>query len=137
MIGTTLSVFCIVLGHAQLEGSGPCRSYKGSHLALMVEILAGALAGGAVENKGSSANWGNLIIAIDPGKLGSSPEGFCSSVTALLQRVKGARRAPGVRDITLPGERGSLHAGNSSPSALVLSCLAQGSTAIGSSQTSH
>ena len=73
-------------------------------------------------DKGRSANWGNLIIAIDPGKLGSSPEGFCSSVTALLQRVKGARKAPGVQDITLPGERGSLHAGKSSPSALVLNC---------------
>ena len=121
MKGTTLLAFCIVPGHAQLVGYGLCRSYKGSHLALMVEILAGALAGGAVEDKGSSANWGNIIIAIDPGKLGSSPEGFCSSVTALLQRVKGAQKAPGVQDITLPGERGSLQAGRSPPSAAVIS----------------
>ena len=125
--------FYVVPGQAQLEGYGLYRSYKGSHLALMVEILAGALAGGAVEDKGRLANWGNLIIAIDPGKLGSSPKGFCSNVTALLQTVKGARKAPGVQEITLPGERGSRHAGKSSCPVLVFSCLVQGSTAIGSS----
>lgn len=73
----------------------------------MVEILAGALAGGAVLDKTRSANWGNLIVAIEPGKLGGSTQDFCAKVTALLQRVKGARLAPGVEEVLLPGERGS------------------------------
>ncbi len=96
---------------ARHESSLECRSYKGSHLALMVEILAGALAGGAVQDKAQSANWGNLIVAIDPGKLGGSRQEFCAKVTALLQRVKGARKAPGVQEVLLPGERGSQCAG--------------------------
>jgi LDH2 family malate/lactate/ureidoglycolate dehydrogenase len=37
------------------------RSYKGSHLALMVELLAGPLVGGAVVDKATSDNWGNLV----------------------------------------------------------------------------
>ena len=88
------------------------RSYKGSHLALMVEILAGALAGGAVQDKAQSANWGNLVMAIDPGKLGGSTQDFSAKVTALLERVKGARKAPGVEEVLLPGERGSRCAGH-------------------------
>ena len=59
----------------------------------MVEILAGALAGGAVQDKVHSANWGNLIMAIDPGKLGGSTQDFSAKVTALLQRVKGAQES--------------------------------------------
>lgn len=98
-----------VLG--QLSSVLCARSYKGSHLALMVEILAGALAGGAVEDKTRSANWGNLVMAIDPGKLGNSAGQFEGRVSTLLQRVKDARKAPGVHEIILPGERGSRHAG--------------------------
>ncbi len=87
------------------------RSYKGSHLALTVEILAGALAGGAIQDKARSANWGNLVIAMDPGKLGNSAGEFEGRVSTLLQRVKAARKAPGVHEIILPGERGTQHAG--------------------------
>ena len=94
------------------ESSSRRRSYKGSHLALMVEILAGALAGGAVQDKVQSANWGNLIVAIDPGKLGAGTQDFSAKVAALLQRLKGARLAPGVKEVLLPGERGSRCAGD-------------------------
>lgn len=78
----------------------------------MVEILAGALAGGAVQDKAQSANWGNLIMAIDPGKLGGSTQDFSAKVAALLQRLKSARLAPGVKEVLLPGERGSRCAGD-------------------------
>lgn len=44
-----------------MEQSNGCRSFKGSHLALMVELLAGPLVGGAVADKASSGNWGNLV----------------------------------------------------------------------------
>jgi L-2-hydroxycarboxylate dehydrogenase (NAD+) len=35
------------------------RSYKGSHIALMVELLAGSLTGAAAEDKGTAQNWGS------------------------------------------------------------------------------
>ncbi len=90
-----------------------CRSYKGSHLALMVEISGGGPGGGRSPRQGArSANWGNLIVAIDPGKLGGSTQDFSAKVTALLQRVKGARKAPGVEEVVLPGERGYRFAGD-------------------------
>jgi LDH2 family malate/lactate/ureidoglycolate dehydrogenase len=46
------------------------KSYKGSNLALMVELLAGPLVGAAVADKLTERNWGNLIVALDPGLLG-------------------------------------------------------------------
>ena len=89
----------------------------------MVEILAGALAGGAVQDKVHSANWGNLIMAIDPGKLGGSTQDFSAKVTALLQRVKGARKAPGVEEVVLPGERGYRFAGDAADHSGSGQCL--------------
>jgi len=46
------------------------KSYKGSNLALMVELLAGPLVGAAVADKLSEKNWGNLVVALDPGLMG-------------------------------------------------------------------
>lgn len=95
------------------------RSYKGSHIALMVEILGGALAGGDVEDKWQRKNWGNLILTIDPEVLGQPLGEFTDKVGKLLERVKAARPvpvpqlAPGKEEeattrastVTLPGER--------------------------------
>lgn len=36
----------------------------------MVELLAGPLVGAAVADKLEERNWGNLVMAIDPGLLG-------------------------------------------------------------------
>lgn len=69
------------------------RSYKGSHLALMVEILGGALGGGDVEDKWAKANWGNLVLAIDPELLGPR-DAFVAKVQAIVARVTGAKRFP-------------------------------------------
>jgi len=44
-------------------------SYKGSALALFVELLAGPLVGAAVADKMEEKSWGNLTIAIDPALL--------------------------------------------------------------------
>ena len=86
------------------------RSYKGSALALLVEILGGALAGGAVEAKVAARNWGSLVAAVDPAALGDAAA-FRARVSALLRRVKAARRAPGVSEIRLPGENSEELAG--------------------------
>eukprot|EP00798_Chlamydomonas_sp_ICE-L_P026364 gene26364-17457_t len=63
------------------------KSYKGSNLALMVELLAGPLVGAAIADKVEEKNWGNLV--------------------AVLGRVKNAEKQPGVAEIMLPGERGN------------------------------
>lgn len=95
------------------------RSYKGSHIALMVEILGGALAGGDVEDKWERENWGNLILAIDPEVLGQPLDAFTEKVEKLLERVKRAKpvpppaqgeggglaTTPTTAGVTLPGER--------------------------------
>lgn len=97
------------------------RSYKGSHLALMVELLAGALPGADMEDKHNKHNWGSLVIAIDPKILGPV-EGFQERAEVMCNRVKNAKRLPTNDDLSktgsssppssanspmyLPGERG-------------------------------
>lgn len=81
------------------------RSFKGSHLALMVELLAGALTGAAMEDKLHSKNWGSLIIVIDPELFGPKEE-FVARANAMCERVKSAKKLEGVEEIVLPGERG-------------------------------
>lgn len=72
----------------------------------MIELLAGPLVGGAVQDKLGSRNWGNLMVALDPAILGN-PEKILHDVQLMLGRVKGARKAEGVKEIMLPGERGA------------------------------
>lgn len=80
----------------------------------MIELLAGPLVGGAVQDKLGSRNWGNLMIALDPAILGN-PETILHDVQLMLGRVKGARKAEGVKEIMLPGERGDRLSGNRVP----------------------
>eukprot|EP01065_Artemidia_motanka_P035907 TRINITY_DN4380_c0_g1_i3.p1 TRINITY_DN4380_c0_g1~~TRINITY_DN4380_c0_g1_i3.p1 ORF type:complete len:854 (+),score=286.12 TRINITY_DN4380_c0_g1_i3:59-2563(+) len=88
---------------------GAIRGFDGGHkssgLALMVELLAGALTGAAVEGKKAARSWGNLVICLNPSLLGGA-EALAGRVETVLRRMKGARRLPGVSEITLPGERG-------------------------------
>jgi LDH2 family malate/lactate/ureidoglycolate dehydrogenase len=81
------------------------RSFKGSHLALMVELLAGALTGAAMEDKSAAKNWGSLVIVIDPAVLGPVEE-FQEKAAAMCERVKHAKQLPGSPEMCLPGERG-------------------------------
>ena len=81
------------------------RSFKGSHLALMVELLAGSLTGAAMQDKGVSKNWGSLIICIDPSILGPK-EDFLDKCQEMCDRVKNAKLLDGEEEIFLPGERG-------------------------------
>ncbi len=84
------------------------RSYKGSHIGFMVEMLAGALTGAAMENKGPARQWGSLIICIDPAVFGTLEE-FQANAAVMVERVKNAKVLPdhseGDRTV-LPGERG-------------------------------
>jgi L-2-hydroxycarboxylate dehydrogenase (NAD+) len=85
------------------------RGHKGSHLALIVELLAGALTGAAMSNKHDKQNWGSLIIAIDPAILGNT-EDFKERAMEMCNRVKNAKKLPGQEnsEIYLPGERGDI-----------------------------
>ena len=85
------------------------RGHKGSHLALMVELLAGALTGAAMSNKHDKQNWGSLIIALDPAILGPIDD-FQERAMEMCNRVKNAKRLPGHEEteIYLPGERGDI-----------------------------
>lgn len=80
--------------------------HRGSGLALVVQILASAWVRADYFNS-DSANAGNLVIAIDPEILTPS-ESFTKEVSNILKRVKSARKAPGVSEILIPGERGNL-----------------------------
>ena len=82
--------------------------YKSSNLALMVELLAGPLVGAAIADKMSEKNWGNLVVVIDPNLLGQAE--FEKRAAAVTERVKNAKKMPGVNEILLPGERGDAFA---------------------------
>ena len=85
------------------------RSHKSSGLALMVELLAGAFSGCAIEDKRASASWGNFVLAIDPKIIWGDDDGFGTfkdRVQTVCSRVKSAKILEGVEEIFLPGERG-------------------------------
>lgn len=76
---------------------------KGSGLALMVELLTGALAGGGLPGAADAdSNRGTLLIALDPAAFGQD---VAAGAEATLAAMKGARPEPG-GEILLPGERG-------------------------------
>ncbi len=81
------------------------RSYKGSGLALICEILAGPLVGAACCGLGDSkGNWGHLIFGIDPELLMDRGQ-LKKTVADIVRKVKSTRRLPGVEEIFVPGEK--------------------------------
>ena len=80
-----------VLAGAQLCFGG----YKGAAIALMVELLAGALIGDvfsfeatAKDNKdGGPARGGEFLIAIDPGRCASNPGGQLAHAEGLFAKI--------------------------------------------------
>ena len=83
------------------------RSYKGSSLAMMVEVLAGPLIGSAwIDNKTFEEEWGSVFIAVDPNLL-IDTEVFKNNTSDLVSKIKAARTAKGINEIRLPGERAS------------------------------
>ena len=71
----------------------------------MIELLAGAITGAAMSDKGTAANWGSLVIALDPEHLGGRAQSL-AAVQEMCTRVTAAHRLDGVSRIYLPGERG-------------------------------
>lgn len=78
------------------------RDYKGAGIGMVVEIMAGPLVSAAyAELKGE---WGALFIAIDPDLL-VDVDDFKTSTSDLVRKIKTSRKAAGVKEIRLPGER--------------------------------
>mmetsp|Transcript_137171 Transcript_137171/g.273690 ORF Transcript_137171/g.273690 Transcript_137171/m.273690 type:complete len:337 (+) Transcript_137171:90-1100(+) len=77
--------------------------HKGAGLSLMVELLAGALSGGAVlgqvESKKTAKSWGHTVIAIKPGML---TDGFEEKAASICGTVKASGD-----NVRLPGESSS------------------------------
>ena len=85
----------------------PFGGYKGAALSLMVEVLAGPLAGAGAAGVGDAKrDWGNLALALDPGLLVERAD-FQREVAQLAAALKAGERLAGVEAILLPGERGA------------------------------
>jgi len=83
------------------------RSYKGSALAMIIEVFGGPLVGAACAGVGdNNTNWGHFLIAFDPELLGNRDE-FLNNVTILIENVKAAKKLPGIGEIFVPGESGN------------------------------
>ena len=94
------------LDGALLPAGGP----KGSGLAIMVDLLTGALAGESVGtgvkgtmNTDQGITKGDMFMAIDPGAVGSLDR-YVDSVNALAAEVHGSQPVPGVEKVLMPGE---------------------------------
>ena len=79
------------------------RGFKSAGLALMVQIIGGALVG-ADFNK-ESKNDGNVVIAINPEAL-IGTKTFIKETTKMTQAIKQAKKIEGVDEVLVPGERG-------------------------------
>ena len=89
---------------AALKGSvRPFGGHKGFGLALITQILAGALVNAATVPP-PGADYGLLIIAIDPTSFVPLSQ-FKAEVDTLIMHVKENRREEGVTEILIPGER--------------------------------
>lgn len=83
--------------------------HKGAGLALCVEILAGALSGGAVlgqvDSKALARNWGHLMIAVRPSALTDDFEKKASSVIDAVKTSGEGIRIPGERSAKTAADR--------------------------------
>lgn len=84
---------------------GGDQAYKGFGLSLMVEILTGALSGGAAAREEKFPKLGNCVfmLLIDPARFGGTDH-FVSEVTQLIEYVRSCPRVEGVDEIILPGD---------------------------------
>ena len=83
--------------------------HKGAGLSLCVEMLAGALSGGAVlgqcESKKAAKSWGHTFIAIKPSALVDDFESKAASILAAVKASGAGIRIPGENSIKVARER--------------------------------
>jgi L-2-hydroxycarboxylate dehydrogenase (NAD+) len=86
----------------------PVGGHKGFALALVIELLTGALTGSPVGLESNPhehvrGGVGHLVIAIAPGMFGGA-EAFLASAAALAEMVRLAVGATSIDEVTLPGD---------------------------------
>lgn len=89
----------------------PLGGHKGFGLALCVALLCGPLTGSGIGTElagwqatGETRTLGHLVIAIDPAAFGDPAE-FAARAEWYIDSIKQSRKAPGVDEIRIPGER--------------------------------
>jgi len=89
----------------------PIGGHKGYGLAMVMEILAGALSGARFsserrpgDGQADAPNMGHCFIVIDPARFMPSGE-FVARVDALIEQTKCSRRSAEFDEILVPGER--------------------------------
>jgi uncharacterized oxidoreductase len=84
---------------------GGNQTYKGFGLAMMVEILSGALSGGVCARQTPINQIGNCVfmLIMDPEHFGGAAH-FADEVASLVRFIRGCPTAEGVENITLPGD---------------------------------
>jgi hydroxycarboxylate dehydrogenase B len=88
---------------ALLPWGGPV-GYKGFGLALMIDVIAGALSGaGCCSPQEVPARDGVLLLAIDVEQF-TDGDLFRRQVIQLIQHVKSCPAAPGIEEVFVPGE---------------------------------
>ena len=91
---------------AALLPFGGIAQHKGFGLSVIVDILSGALTGAGC-SKGEDARVGNglFVLVINVASFREFP-GFSAEVERFIGYIKSAKRAAGVDEIRMPGERG-------------------------------
>lgn len=83
--------------------------HKGAGLSLMIELLAGALSGGAVlgqvDSKKAAKSWGHTVIAIMPGPLTDGFEEKAASICSTVKASGEGLRLPGESSAAIKEER--------------------------------
>ena len=92
----------------KVEAVLPFGGYKGSALAMALEILTGPLVETVVGKRAKKSLRGALFIIIDPKMFGSLAN-FKKEVQKLIKDVKTAKKQKGVKEILYPGERAYRH----------------------------
>ncbi len=85
---------------------GGTQAYKGFGLGLVLDLFAGALSGGRCANPADPiAGTGNAVLftLFDPAVFGGA-DYFLQQATDLVDYVRSCPTAPGVKEITLPGD---------------------------------
>jgi uncharacterized oxidoreductase len=84
---------------------GGTQTYRGFGLALMIEILTGALSGGVCAREPLFPRKGNCVflLLLDPDRFSGS-EAFTAEVTRLIEFLRSCPTADGVEQIMLPGD---------------------------------
>jgi uncharacterized oxidoreductase len=89
-----------------LEAGGallPAGGHRGYALALLIELLGGALAGAGCAVLGHGPGNGLVLVALDPGAW-RDHDGFLAEVDAVAEAIHAAEPADGLDRVRLPGE---------------------------------